>query len=86
MDQLGEVQHRLPLSRCTGALVSEKTYFPLREGLSYHLVGQDSQGRDFDHDTNIDVAFQNQSSYSYELTSTGPSIVDIKPGKVVTDP
>ncbi len=56
VDEFHRIQHSIPLTKCSDALVSDLIYYPLGS-FSYHLAGKDSNGIDFDYDTKSSVSF-----------------------------
>ena len=80
VDQFGDVKHSFPLSRCSGALVSDQIYYPPGSFI-YHLVGKDSNKVDFDYDTKVNATFLH-SETSYTLRGTGPSVVELERGSI----
>lgn len=83
VDQFGDVQQSVPLSRCNRALITKRQVnFPLGS-FTYHLMGRDSHGIQFDHDTRIRVEFRNHIS-SFRLHNTGPQTVHFVSGSTAT--
>ena len=80
VDRLGDVKHSFPLSRCSGALVSDQIYYPPGSFI-YHLVGKDSNKVDFDYDTKVNATFLHSETV-YTLRGTGPSVVELERGSV----
>ena len=80
VDRFGDVKHSFPLSRCSGALVSDQIYYPPGTFI-YRLVGKDSNKVDFDYDTKVNVTFLHSETV-YTLRGTGPSVVELERGSV----
>ena len=76
VDRFGDVKHSFPLSRCSGALISDQIYYPPGSFI-YRLVGKDCHKVDFNYDTKVNVTFLH-SEMSYTLHGTGPSVVELE--------